>query len=87
MTRSVRDPQRPYTITDLCEATGWSRPTVTAAVRGGFLPGYQSGPGGKWWVPPDAFHDLLKGRWKPNPKPVEIRNMTAFPEVSKRVAS
>lgn len=74
MTRTTpeRDPLKPCTVADLCRVTGWSRPTVYAAMEAGTLPGYQSGPGGKWFVPAEAFRSLCAGTWKPQPREVRI---------------
>jgi excisionase family DNA binding protein len=67
-----RDPLKPYTVADLCRITGWSRPTVYAAIDNGNLPGYRSGPGGKYFVPAEAFRALLNGTWHPQPRRIEI---------------
>lgn len=88
MSKRERHPDDPYTVADLCRVTGWSRPTVYAAIEAGNLPGYQSGPGGKWFVPAEAFRALCRGTWQPQPRTVEITvadNVTPF--LHKRKAS
>jgi excisionase family DNA binding protein len=67
-----RDPLKPFTVADLCRVTGWSKPTVYGAIENGTLPGYQSGPGGRWFVPAEAFRALLAGTWVPQPRQIVI---------------
>jgi len=68
----TRPEWKPYTVRDLCSVTGWSRPTVYGAIEAGTLPGYQSGPGGKWAVPAAAFRALCAGTWVPQPRELVI---------------
>jgi excisionase family DNA binding protein len=87
MTRATRDLDKPFTVTDLCRVTGWSRPTVYAAMECGRLPGYQSGPRGKWTIPAAAFRALLNGTWTPQPRELVITNVTPIRTIDTRRAS
>lgn len=84
--RIERDPERPYTVADLCAVTGWSRPTVYHAIETGYLPGYQSGPGGKWFIPPEAFRALLDGTWQPRPRELRITTPTPLLRTVRKVS-
>jgi excisionase family DNA binding protein len=82
--RKTRLPDDPYTVADLCRVTGWSRPTVYAAIQAGQLPGYQSGPGGKWFVPAVAFRSLLAGTWTPQTRKIEITSITPVTRIDRK---
>lgn len=73
MARSKMAPDAPYTVNDLMDLTGWSRPTVMGALHAGQLPGYQSKPGGKWTIPAEAFRAVANGTWTPQAKPVVFK--------------
>lgn len=84
--RTERDELKPYTVADLCAVTGWSRPTVYRAMEAGLLPGYQSGPGGKWMVPAEAFRALLSGTWEPRPRELRITPLTPLVRTVRKVS-
>lgn len=58
------EPIAPWTVKDLCIATGQSRPTVVKQLEAGLLPG-QKMPGGKWIIPALWAVAWMEGRWQP----------------------
>lgn len=86
MSRTVRDPRKPYTVADLMEVTGWSRNTVYAAMQAGTLPGYQSGPGGKYFVPPEAFRALCAGKWRSQPREITVTNISPIRTMTRKAS-
>lgn len=61
------DPIAPWTVNDLCVATGQSRKTVVKHLEAGLLPG-QKMPGGKWIIPALEALAWMEGRWTPRPR-------------------
>jgi excisionase family DNA binding protein len=72
MTKRRTHPDDPYTVADLCRVTGWSDPTVRAAISAGTLPGYQAVPGGKFTIPARAFEAFCEGTWRPQPREIKV---------------
>ena len=58
------------TIDDLCDVTSLSKPSVTAAILRGELPGYKVGF--RYVIPTPAFEAFVNGTWKPEPRPQVI---------------